>query len=68
MTDWSRFWAQSAREVLPQPPIYLVTGGSGTPQLGADSTAQAKAVAPYGVGLRITNEGNDYATNFALTR
>lgn len=68
MTQWVRFWAQTAREALPDTPIYLVTGGSGTPMLGADFTAQAKAVAPYKVGLRITNEHNDYAANFTLTR
>ncbi len=68
MTDWSVFWVSETRRVLPQTEIYLCTGGHGAPFLGADFTAQTKAVAPFGAGIRITNEGSDYTHNFQLTR
>jgi hypothetical protein len=53
---------------LPKTEIYLCTGGDGNPQLGADFTAQARAIAGAGAGIRITNEGSDYARNFTVTR
>jgi hypothetical protein len=68
MTDWSVFWARTVRRHFPATPIYLCTGGDGDPVLGADFTAQAAAIAPFGAGIRITNEGSDYANNFTLTR
>jgi hypothetical protein len=68
MTDWSVFWVTETRRALPKTEIYLCTGGHGAPFLGADFTAQAKAVAPLGAGVRITNEGSDYTHNFQLTR
>jgi len=68
MTDWAGFWVREARSVFPDTPLYLCTGGAGTPMLGADFSAQAAALAPYRAGIRITNEGSDYLTNFSLTR
>lgn len=68
MTDWTVFWVKAARKVFPKAEIYLCTGGDGTPMLGADFTAQAAAIARYGAGVRITNEGSDYAHNFSVTR
>lgn len=68
MTEWAVFWVKSARKVFPKTEIYLCTGGDGTPGLGADFTAQTAAVARYGAGMRITNEGSDYAHNFSITR
>lgn len=68
MTDWSVFWVKTVRDALPEAEIYLCTGGDGDPVLGADFTAQAKAIAPLRAGIRITNEGSDYAHNFTLTR
>lgn len=68
MIDWAVFWAKTAREAFPDTEIYLCTGGDGKPRLGADFTAQTAAVARYGVGVRITNEGSDYAHNFSVTR
>ncbi len=68
MTDWAAFWVAETRHVLPKTEIYLCTGGHGVPFLGADFTAQAKAIAPFGAGVRITNEGSDYTHNFQLTR
>ncbi|OGV69524.1 MAG: hypothetical protein A3K19_27880 [Lentisphaerae bacterium RIFOXYB12_FULL_65_16] len=68
MTDWAVFWVKTTRRYFPHTEIYLCTGGSGTPVLGADFTAQAKAIAPYGAGIRITNEGSNYTSNFTFTR
>jgi len=68
MTEWSRWWVEITRKHFPQTEIYLCTGGNGAPLLGADFTAQAKAIQPYGAGIRITNEGSNYAHNYAVTR
>jgi hypothetical protein len=68
MTEWAAFWVKSTRKVFPKTEIYLCTGGDGNPALGADFTAQTAAVAKYGAGVRITNEGSDYAHNFSVTR
>lgn len=68
MTDWSVFWVKATRKAFPKTPVYLCTGGDGNPALGADFTAQAAAIARYGAGVRITNEGSDYVRNFSLTR
>jgi hypothetical protein len=68
MTDWSVLWVKATRKHFPKTEIYLCTGGSGTPVLGADFTAQAKAIAPFGAGIRITNEASSYPHNFVITR
>jgi Glycosyl hydrolase family 14 len=68
MTDYSGFWDATVRKHFPKTPIYQSLGGSGEPVLGADFSAQGKAAAPSRVRLRVTNEGSDYATNFAITR
>ncbi|MDD4061496.1 MAG: beta-galactosidase [Kiritimatiellae bacterium] len=68
MTDWAVFWVRAARKVFPKTEIYLCTGGDGNATLGADFTAQTAAIARCGAGVRITNEGSDYAHNFAVTR
>lgn len=68
MTDLAEYWVASARELYPDKPIYLCTGGSGEPMLGADFAAQARMCARYGAGIRITNESDDAAMNFAVTR
>ncbi|MCX7817894.1 MAG: beta-galactosidase [Kiritimatiellae bacterium] len=68
MTDWCVRWAEIVRRHFPDLPVYLCTGGGGDPVLGADFTAQAKAMARLGIGIRITNESGDYAQDFTLTR
>ena len=68
MTDWVVFWVKTTRKYFPRTEIYLCTGGDGTPRLGADFTEQIAAMAADGAGVRITNEGSDYARNFVLTR
>ena len=68
MTDYAEWWVATVRELAPDVPILLCTGGSAYPDLGADMTAQSKMVARHGAGMRITNEGSDYAANFHYTR
>ena len=68
MTDWAVFWVKATRKAFPKTEIYLCTGGDGNPFLGADFTAQTAAIAGEGAGVRITNEGSDYAHNFCITR
>jgi hypothetical protein len=68
MSDWAVFWVKAARKAFAKTDIYLCTGGDGNPELGADFTAQVALIAGRGAGVRITNEGSDYATNFTLTR
>jgi len=68
MEDWAVFWVKATRRHFPDTEIYLCTGGNGSPLLGADFSAQAKAIAPYRAGIRITNEASDYAANFTVTR
>lgn len=68
ITEWARFWLRTARECFPETEIYLCTGGDGTPQHGSDLAEQCKLAAECGAGIRITNEGSDYTTNFLITR
>ena len=68
MLAWSRFWLQTAKECFPGVEVYLCTGGDGTPQHGSDLSAQCRLAAELGAGIRITNEGSDYVTNFLITR
>ena len=68
MTRWSERWAEIARRHFPGVPIYHAAGGSGDPIHGGDWSEQARAAAPHGVGLRVTNEGTPYPFNFIYTR
>lgn len=68
ITDWAEFWLKTARKYFPDTKIYLVTGGNSSPILGADFAKQTKIAAKYGAGIRVTNETNDYAQSFILTR
>ncbi|MGE5549875.1 MAG: beta-galactosidase [Bacteroidota bacterium] len=68
MTDYARIWLETAKDCFPEVEIYLCTGGDGTPQHGADFSVQCKLAAACGAGIRITNEGSDYSTNFLITR
>ncbi len=68
MTGYAEWWVATTRELAPDVPVLLCTGGRGYPELGADMTAQSKMAARHGAGIRITNEASDYATNFHLTR
>ena len=68
MTNWAEFWLSTARSYFPNTEIYLVTGGSGDVRLGVDFSAQVKVAARYKAGIRITNQNDDYAQSFILTR
>jgi len=68
MTEWAEFWLKTARKYFPETEIYLVTGGHGEPQLGADFSEQTKMVSKYNAGIRITNQTDDYAESFIFTR
>ncbi|NOY69446.1 MAG: family 14 glycosylhydrolase [Deltaproteobacteria bacterium] len=68
MTRWAEFWLKTAREYFPENDIQLVTGGESSPESGADFSGQAAAAASVGGGIRITNQNDDYAQSFILTR
>lgn len=68
MTDYARYWLERVRESFPKGDVYLCTGGHAPAEHGSDFGDQCKDAAKYGAGVRITNEGSDYAANFSLTR
>ncbi len=68
MTSYADFWLKTARELFPDVDIYLCTGGDMAPEHGSDFSAQAKAAARYGAGIRITNEASSFPMNVRLTR
>ena len=68
MTDWSKFWLRTTRDHFSKGDIYLCTGGHAPAEHGADFGEQCKMAAEIGGGVRITNEGSNYAANFSLTR
>ena len=68
MSDWCGQWAKWSREDMPNASIYQSSGGWGPTQIGTDYTAQAKAMAQLHGGIRLTNESDNYALNFGITR
>jgi len=68
MSDWCGQWAEWARADMPNASIYQSSGGWGPTQIGTDYTAQAKTMAQLHGGIRLTNESDNYALNFAITR
>jgi len=64
MTDFVEFWMQVMRKNLPDTPIYMCIGGSEAAQDATMFSDQAKIVAKYGGGMRLTNEQNDFFINF----
>ena len=68
MSDWCGQWAKWARADMPDASIYQSSGGWGPTQIGTDYTAQAKAMAELHGGIRLTNESDNYALNFGITR
>jgi len=68
LENWAEYWIGTARKYFPETPIYLCTGGDGALEHGSRFGRQAKIASKYGAGVRITNEGSDYANNFTLTR
>ncbi|MCF6149866.1 MAG: hypothetical protein E3K37_14530 [Candidatus Kuenenia sp.] len=68
MNEWSDFWLSIARKYFTDTEIYLVTGGYGLPQAGADFSAQTKVAKKYNAGIRITNQTDNYSDSFIYTR
>lgn len=68
MTDYARWWLETARRAFGETPLYLCTGGDMAAVHGSDFSAQAKAAAACGAGLRITNEASSFPGNVYLTR
>ena len=68
MTRFCDFWLEAARSAFGNLPVYLCTGGLMLPEHGSDFSAQVRAAADNGAGVRVTNESSDYASNFMLTR
>ncbi len=68
MSDWCAWWAQEARAVLPNTPMYQSAGGWGFREAGTDYAAQAKAMAPLNGGIRLTNETDNFEQNTCATR
>ncbi|MBI4582710.1 MAG: family 20 glycosylhydrolase [Planctomycetes bacterium] len=68
MSEWCERWALWARSALPGAPIYQSSGGWGSWQIGTDFSSQARAMAKLGGGIRLTNESDNFADNFSITR
>lgn len=68
MSEWCRKWAEWAREALPEAVIHQSSGGWGPVEIGTDYTHQARTMARLKGGIRLTNESDNYAQNFAITR
>ncbi|MDD5145051.1 MAG: beta-galactosidase [Candidatus Pacebacteria bacterium] len=67
MNRWAEFWLKTAKKYFPETRIYLVTGGTAHPALGANFSEQAKISARNGAEIRITNQTNEYSQSFTLT-
>jgi len=68
MNGWIGLWLRVATREMPGLPVYLCTGGHAPPEHGSEFGAQSKIAAKYHCGVRITNEGSDFAANSAITR
>lgn len=68
MTAWAGRWMREVRAAMPAAEVYLCTGGDMLAAHGSDFSAQCRAAAEAGAGVRITNEGSDYVQNLMLTR
>ncbi len=68
MSNWCAQWAQWARDEMPTDSIFMSSGGWGPTEIGTDYTAQSKAMAKLNGGIRLTNESDNFALNFAITR
>ena len=68
MSDWCGKWAEWARAAMPNASIFQSSGGWGPLQIGTDYTAHSKSMAQVHGGIRLTNESDNYALNFAITR
>ncbi|MCL2099087.1 MAG: formylglycine-generating enzyme family protein [Oscillospiraceae bacterium] len=67
MTEYVRFWMETARKYLPDTELYICTGGDAVAWHAAEFAAQCKVCAEVGGGVRITNEASNYGVNFTVT-
>lgn len=67
MSDWCAWWARTARDAMPNTKLYQSAGGWGFHEAGTDYSAQTKAMASLGGGIRLTNETDSYEQNFYAT-
>lgn len=68
MTRYADRWLEAACRLFPGYRVDLCTGGDAMAHHGSDFSAQCRAAARRGGGIRITNEASDYVQNFVLTR
>jgi hypothetical protein len=68
MSEWCERFAVWTRAGLPNAVIHQSSGGWGSPQIGTDFTYQAKSMSKIQGGIRLTNEDDHFADNFAITR
>lgn len=68
MSEWCEQWAVWSRVALPTNVIHQSSGGWGPVQIGTDYSYQARSMKKIGGGMRLTNEGDDFADNFTITR
>ena len=68
MSEWCEQWAVWSRAALPDTTIHQSSGGWGPVQIGTDYSYQARSMAKVHGGMRLTNEGDDFADNFTVTR
>lgn len=68
MSDWCEKWAIWSRAALPNTRIHQSSGGWGPVQIGTDYSYQARSMAKVKGGIRLTNEADDFADNFTITR
>ncbi len=68
MSDWCEKWAVWSRAALPTTQIHQSSGGWGPVPIGTDYSFQARSMARVHGGIRLTNESDDFADNFTITR
>ncbi|MFN0169256.1 MAG: hypothetical protein ACKV22_22765, partial [Bryobacteraceae bacterium] len=68
MSKWCEKWAIWAREALPNSVIHQSSGGWGPVQIGTDYSYQARSMSRVKGGIRLTNESDNFADNFTITR
>ena len=67
MTEYVKFWMETARKYFPTTELYMCTGGDAVAWHAAEFAAQCKECAKVSGGVRITNEASNYQQNFAVT-
>ena len=68
MSEWCEKWAIWSRAALPNTQIHQSSGGWGAVPIGTDYSYQARSMARVKGGIRLTNESDDFADNFTITR